>query len=57
MSSEEGGRPQRFSQAAPIEFKLGKGGQSSESWPSAWRWRRRVRRGQGRRTKDQAGPS
>ena len=34
-----------------------KQGQSSESGPSTWRWRRGVRRGQGSRTKDQAGPS
>ena len=57
MSSEGGGRPQSFTQEAPNELKLGKGGESGESWPSACRWCRGMRRGQGTRTKDQAGPS
>ena len=30
-------------------------GKSGERWPSAWRWRRGVRRRQGRRTNDEAG--
>ena len=38
MSSEGGGEPQSFTQAAPNELKLGKEGQRGESWPSAWRW-------------------
>ena len=50
-------RQQSFTQAAPNELKLGEGGYSDESWPSAWRWRRGVSRGQERRTKDQADPS
>ena len=57
VMSSEGGKPQSFTQAAPNELKLGKEGQRGESWPSAWRWRRGVSRGQERRTKDQAGPS
>ena len=38
-------------------LNLARGGKVVGSWPSAWRWRREMRRGQGRRTKDQAGPS
>ena len=54
-SEEGGGKQQSFTQAAPNELKLGEGGQSGESWPSAWRCRRGVRPRQGRRTNDQAG--
>ena len=57
LSSEGGERPKSFTQAAPNELKLGKGGSSGESWSSAWRWRRGMRRGQVKGTKDQAGPS
>ena len=32
-----------------------RGGESGESWPSAWRWRRGVRRRAGSRTNDEAG--
>ena len=52
--SEGGGRQQSFTQAAPNELKLGDGGFSGESWPSAWRWRRGVRRREGRRTNEEA---
>ena len=34
-----------------------RGGLNGESWPSASRWRRGVRRRRGRRTNDEAGPS
>ena len=51
LTSDGGGRQQSFTQkAAQNELKLGEGG-----WLSAWRWRRGVRRRQGRRTNDQAG--
>ena len=57
MSSEGGGKPQSFTQAAPNELKLREEGQRGERWPSDWRWRRPVSRRQERRTKDQVGPS
>ena len=51
LTSDGGGRQQSFTQkAAQNELKLGEGG-----WLSAWRWRRGVRRRQGRRTNDEAG--
>ena len=53
LTSEGEGRQQSFTQAAPNELKLGEGGWSGESWPSAW-WRRGVRRRQGKNN-DEAG--
>ena len=55
LTSEGGGKQQSCTQAAPNELKLGEGGEIGESWPSAWPWRRGVRRRQGRRTNDEAG--
>ena len=39
---EAGSKQYNMTQAAPHELQLGDGGCSAESWPSAWRWRRRV---------------
>ena len=42
LTSEGGGRQQGFTQIAPKELKLGEGGYSDKSWPSARRRRRGV---------------
>ena len=44
----EGGRQQSLTQAAPNELKLDEGRESGKSWSSASRWRRGLRRRQGR---------
>ena len=56
VSDQRGRRKQQsFAQAAPNELKLGEGGHSGKSWPSAWRWRRGTRRRRGRKISDQRG--
>ena len=55
QTSKGGERQQSFTQAVPNELKLGDGGESGESWPSAWRWRLGVGGRKGRRNNDEAG--